>query len=259
MRLVSLLAAAQSLIYQGQPLRIPFQCGEDDIHALGLDCTAEAPCAVFLELTGLEIAGAKIFASGNLHTATTTLASILLASEDEGKTWTEPHERIRSAGLEQIQFVDFERGWVAGQQLQAVPRDPFFLVTTDGGKSWRRRPVAGEGQVGAIEQFWFDSRTDGLVAIDRMQSAETGARHSIYESRTGGEGWSIREVSARPLKLKRAAGQNPDRRLRADARSKSFVLERRTGGRWQILASFLVETGVCRPPPEPEPAPPQGQ
>ncbi|MCX6636929.1 MAG: hypothetical protein NT090_17880 [Acidobacteria bacterium] len=260
--LAASFVAAQPLVNLGKPLRAPFACTEEDIQSLGLDCTSEEPCAVFLELAALEIAGSKVFLAGNLHTATMTLASILLASEDEGKTWTEPHPRIRSAGLDQIQFFDFERGWVAGQQFEAMPRDPFFLITTDGGKTWRRRPVFGDSQVGSIEQFWFDSRTDGVVLIDRMQSTETGARYLVYETMTGGDTWMVREVSARPLKLKRAPAQNPDRRIRADAKTRSFIVERRQGERWQPLASFLIEAGSCRPaarpaaePPKPDEAP----
>jgi photosystem II stability/assembly factor-like uncharacterized protein len=267
-RLALILLAAASLAAE-PPVRIPFSCSEEEIQLFGLDCTFEEPCAVFLELAGVEVVGSKILLAGNVHTASITLASVLLVSSDEGKTWLEPHERIRSAGLEQIQFLDFERGWVAGQQLQTVPRDPFFLLTTDGGKTWRRRPVAGDGQVGAIEKFWFDSRNDGLVVIDRMQVTETGARYSIYETRTGGEAWMIREVSARLPRLKRAAGQNPDLRIRADAKTRSFVIERRTGDRWQPLASLLIEIGACRPaarapaaeppsePPAPESEPPK--
>ncbi len=253
--------SAEPLVYQGTPLRLPFQCSEEDVQTFALDCTNEEPCPVYLELAGVEIAGSRIFLSGNLHTATTTLYSILLASEDEGKSWTEPHERIRSAGLDQIQFVDFERGWVSGHLLQAMPRDPFFLLTTDGGKTWRRRPVFAENQVGSIEQFWFDSRTDGLAVIDRRQSTETGARYSVYETRTGGDTWMVREVSGRGLRLKRAAGQNAERRIRADARTRAFLLERREGERWTTLAGFLVEAGSCRPaalkPIEPPPEPAQ--
>ncbi len=255
--LVASIVAAQPLVNLGKPLRTPIACTQEDVQSLGLDCTSEAPCAVYLELAAMEIAGSKIFLTGNLHTPTTTLTSILLASEDEGKTWTEPHPRIRATGLDQIQFLDFERGWVAGQQIETMPRDPFFLITTDGGRTWRRRPVFGEPQPGSIEQFWFESRTDGVVLIDRMQSTETGARYMAYETRTGGDTWMVREVSARPLRLKRAPAQNPDRRIRADARTSSLVVERRQGERWQPLASFLIEAGSCRPAPPPAAEPPK--
>ena len=78
-----------------------------------------------------------------------------------------------------------------------------------------------------------------------------------YETRTGGDTWMVREVSSRPLKLKRAPAQNPDRRIRADAKTGSLVIERRQGERWQPLASFLIEAGWCRPAARPAAEPPE--
>lgn len=250
-------AAASALVNSGKPMLVPVQCGSEEINALGLTCSAEEPCPVFLELEGIEAVASKLFLSGNLHTATTTLSSILLFSPDGGKTWSEPHERIPSAGLDQIQFVDFQNGWIAGHQLQALPRDPFFLRTTDGGKTWRRRPVFGESQPGTIEAFWFDSREQGTVLIDR-QSSEGGGRYARYETMTGGESWMIREVSARAPRLKRQAGENPAWRVRPHAPSQAYRIEKQEGERWLTVASFLIRAGVCVPTlPEPrqEPAP----
>ena len=65
----------------------------------------------------------------------------------------EPHPRIRSSGLDQIQFVDFQNGWISGANLTGAPRDPFLLITTDGGKTWRERPIFEETRVAAIEGF----------------------------------------------------------------------------------------------------------
>ena len=45
------------------------------------------------------------------------------------------------AAIDRIQFFDAETGWAAGEQLEPLPQDPFLLLTTDGGKSWRRRPM----------------------------------------------------------------------------------------------------------------------
>ena len=104
----------------------------------------------------MEAVGNKIFSPEIFTRPMATLYSILLASEDGGKTWTEPHPRIRSSGLDQIQFVDFQNGWISGANLQGAPRDPFLLITTDGGKTWRDRPIFEESRVAAIERFWFD-------------------------------------------------------------------------------------------------------
>ncbi len=98
-------------------MRLPFECTEADTQASSLNCSEEEPCAVFLELSSVEAAGNKIFLAGNLHTNTTTLYSVLLATEDAGKTWSEPHPRIRFAGLDQIQFIDFQNGWISGANL----------------------------------------------------------------------------------------------------------------------------------------------
>src|SRR4051794_12039623 len=80
----------------GKPIVVPFQCTEEDIRSAGLSCTEDDPCPVYLELAALESTGIRIFAAGNIHTSTATLYSILLGSEDNGLTWREVYERVRS-------------------------------------------------------------------------------------------------------------------------------------------------------------------
>jgi hypothetical protein len=206
---------------------------------------------MYLELTTAELVGPRLLVAGNLHGTSATLESILLTSEDGGKTWTEPHVRVPFSGLDQIQFFDFESGWISGQAMLALPRDPFFLISRDGGKTWRRRPVFSETRVGTIDGFWFNSKTSGMMNIDRLQSAENGIRYEQYESLTGGDVWMLRQASPQPVPLKKpppASGL----RLRAEAKSGAYRLEKRAGETWQTLATFAVNAGHCR---EPEPAP----
>lgn len=237
----------------GKPMRVESPCSEEDIRALGLTCTAEHPCPVYLELAQMERVGEKIFLTGNLHTEAVTLMSVLLASADGGKNWHEPHERIRAAGLDQIQFLDYEAGWAAGYVLQPLPRDPFLLLTSDGGKIWRRRPIWGESKVGAIEHFWFEDRKHGLLWMDRTSSAD-GGRYEFYESMTGGESWMLRQVVDRLGAKPAGRPPNPNWRLRADAATKSYLIEQRAP-KWQTVASFLIAVGECKetvaetPPP----------
>jgi photosystem II stability/assembly factor-like uncharacterized protein len=211
-------------------------------------------------LSAAEAVGDKLFVAGNIHSAQATLYSVLLATQDGGKTWSEPFERLHASSLDRIQFSDFERGWVAGQVLQPLPNDPFFLVTADGGKSWRRRPVFTESRSGSVQQFWFDSRGNGALLI------ADGQRHELYESPNGGETWLVREVSERPIRWKERTPQSPAVRVRADAGTKAFRIERREGERWNTVASFLVSAGTCKPaireltpPAEPEEEPAQAQ
>lgn len=240
----------------GKPMLVEYHCGDEDLRAAGADCTAEHPCPVYLELAAVEAVGTKIFLTGNLHTPAITLWSVLLASADGGKTWTEPYERISGAILEQIQFVDFETGWVGGQLVHPLPRDPFLLLTTDGGSTWRRRPVFEEGRVASLERFRFESRTQGTLWIDRTHSGETESRYERYESLTGGESWMLREVSARPIAGAKAPPAESGWRIRADRNTKAFHVERQEADRWRNVAAFLIHLGECRPPEAPPAEPP---
>lgn len=244
------VAGQPKLENTGAPIRVPSPCTEDDIRALSLTCPYEHPCQVYLELASFERAGIRLFLAGNLHTESATIKSILLASDDEGRTWYEPFQRIPSAGLDQIQFFDLEAGWVAGYFVHALPRDPFLLITTDGGRSWRRRPLWAESKVGLIEDFYFDSRQHGLLWVDRASAGDAG-RYELYESMTGGESWMLRQISDRPIPRKARPARDSGWRLRADAASRSYKLEKLAGA-WQTVATFLIPVGECR---EAEPAP----
>jgi len=241
----------------GEPMVLPFQCTDDDMQWAGMSCSEEEPCPLYLEVTGVETVGNRIILPANIHSESTTLYSVLLSSDDSGVTWREPYDRVRGSGLDHIQFVDFQNGWVSGETLVPVARDPFLLITSDGGKTWRMRPVFSEGGGGTIQQFWFDTPATGSLVIDRMESTES-SRYELYESPNGGETWMIRRTSERPISLKRTASVRTDIgwRVRADARSKAFAIERKQGEHWSEAASFLVKIGTCKPAPRVVPAPP---
>jgi hypothetical protein len=240
--LATCLHAQAPIENNGKPMRIPFECTEADSEAGGLNCSDEHPCPVYLELANVEAVGDKVFVAGNLHTPDATLYSILLASDDSGKTWTEPAPRMRSSGLDQIQFFDFENGWISGANLQSAPRDPFLLITTDGGKSWRPRPIFEESRVASIERFWFESRKLGTLLIDARLDNQ---RHELYETRTGGESWEMRQSSADAVRFPHTFDPAAWR-LRADAATHSNVVEKSLGDRWRAMASFLVDEGACK-------------
>lgn len=221
----------------GKPMRVVYECTAADTQAAGLGCSEEDPCPVYLELTNVESIGAKLFVTGNLHTPMATLYSILLASDDEGKTWTEPHARIRQSGLDQIQFVDSQHGWISGANLQGAPRDPFFLITSDGGKTWSEHQVFDETRVAAIERFLFDTPSTGELLIDAR--LDNGKREQ-YATHDGGTTWLAQAFDAE--KLKPVAGS----RLRADAATHSYIIEQSENSRWKKMASFLVNVATCK-------------
>jgi len=235
---------------QGKPMVLPFACAPDDVQWAGLSCPEDSPCPIFLELTAATSEGDRFFATGNIHSAAVTLYSVLLGSDDAGRSWREIHPRIRGAGLDFLQFVDTEAGWAAGQQLFPLPLDPFVLLTTDGGKTWRQQDIfseSAENRFGSILEFHFGSKTSGGAVVDRGQGGDAG-RYALFESPNGGGTWQIKEESNKPLHLKPASPEPAEWRVRADAPSESFHLERRLGDRWISRAAFTVRIGACKGP-----------
>jgi photosystem II stability/assembly factor-like uncharacterized protein len=235
--LLPLLLAAED------PTRVEYGCPAADVDKFGLTCSEDEPCDVFLELASVEGVGSTIFVVGNLHTQVTTLYGVLLMSGDGGKTWTEPTPRIEGAALDQVQFPDFQHGWASGVTLEPLARDPFFLTTADGGKTWRRRALFNETRYGSIQQFWFDSAKSGQLIFEGSQGS-----YEIYETTNGGDTWTIQQAGTKTARLAKApAKESATWRVRADAASKTNRIERRNArGGWDLVASFAVRAGVCK-------------
>jgi photosystem II stability/assembly factor-like uncharacterized protein len=213
--------------------------------AFGLTCSTQEPCSVYAELSAVESLSGRLFVTGNLHTVSATLYGLLLVSDDGGKTWTEPLKRERWTSYDLMQFADLEHGWISGVTVQPLPKDPFLLLTSDAGKTWRTRPIFEESRFGSIQQLWFDTAKAGELVLDRSQG--NNQRYERYETQTGGESWELKETSAKPLKLARAKPrENPTWRLRADSASKAYRLEQRTSQGFTTSATFEIHVADCK-------------
>ena len=227
-------------------VQVAYDCPPADAEAFGLNCTEDQPCPVFLELASASSAGERLFVTGNLHTTDTTLFSLLLASDDSGVTWTEPMPRLHNAALEQIEFFDKLTGWLSGESIDPLTRNPFLMVTRDGGKTWKQKPLFDDAKFGVISQFHFASASDGELLLDTTQGK--AKRVESYVSHTGGESWELQGVSAAPRLA--SVPQPPEWRVRADSASRTFQLERaivKNNARgWEKVAAFTVHVTDCR-------------
>ena len=113
-----------------------------------MSCSEDDPCPIYLEINSIAPDGRKLFLAGNLHSTSATLSSILLMSEDSGAGWKEPATRVRGSALDQLQFYTLQDGWAAGEAQYPLARDPFFLITNDGGSSWHQVAVGEEERLG---------------------------------------------------------------------------------------------------------------
>lgn len=237
------------------PILLPNRCSQVDLPALGLTCSEAEPCQTFLELSSVETLGTVLVLVGNIHTTATTLQSVALVSEDGGSTWRESHPRLRGCALESMQFIDFSTGWLIGQTSLGLPRDPFVLLTTDSGRTWRKVDLFAETRVGVIEYFAFQSAKRGWLLVDNKGSGEAG-KYEFYETQTGGSSWELREISNRIPKAA-AAGQRPpttNARIRVDEKKGLLRIDVRAGNGWREVSTFKLKLEDCKPDPEPPPA-----
>jgi hypothetical protein len=234
------------------PLKIPYTCSEKDLAAAGMTCSDDNPCPVFVELSSVSAIGKKLLVTGNLHGASATIGSVLLVSDDDGATWKEPSPRIAGSALEQSQWLDAQHGWAAGEVQVPLSRDPFLLITSDGGATWHQKEIAEDGIPGEIMRFWFDTPEHGELIVDGGRSAE-GGRYQMYESRTGGDTWSVVSKTSDVPKLRRTPGLiDPDYRITADSRTRTYMVEKRNGGDWSAVTSFEIQVASCGTPAEPD-------
>ncbi|MDX2267178.1 MAG: hypothetical protein NW208_03670 [Bryobacter sp.] len=230
-------------------IALPNKCAEVDLDSLGLTCSEQEPCPTYLEISSAELNNSTIVLAGNLHTPTTTIQSILLFSEDEGATWREAHARLPGATLEAMQFFDFTHGWLSGHSTLGLPRDPFILLTTDGGRAWRKSPLFAESRVGVVEKFNFESARRGWVLVDNKGSGDAG-RFELYETTNGGVIWNLKEINDRiPAEARADRQASSVLRVRGDAKQNVLHLERQDAGKWTGLSRFRLRLEDCTPPP----------
>jgi hypothetical protein len=244
---IAFLAVTLNAIAGGEAVKLPFACSEEALSAAGMACSDEDPCPIYLELSSISASGRTLALAGNLHGRSTTLYSVLLESSDNGATWKEPAERIAGAALDQVQLIDSLHGWAAGETQVPLARDPFILISTDGGASWKKKLVAEEETVGAVQRFWFDSTDHGELI------AEARRTYTLYSSDNGGDSWNV--VSKKPeipRLLHAPSGGDPDYRIGTDSRSHTYIIEKRDGQRWIPLASFVIQVANCGSAPAPD-------
>lgn len=238
--------AAPRLIFEGEPLVLPLACWEEDLLRAGLVCNDVMPCALVMELVAIGSLGDRVYVMGNVHASAGTVSSVLLASDDKGQTWAEPLERIPGGSLEIFRAVDAKHGWIGGQQWEADTSPiPFMLSTRNGGERWTDRYIWEEDdRNGIVWEFDFENPRHGFLIIERTNA--DGDPFELYESRTGGSSWNIRELTSEEPEIPFDPVTGEDRwRLREDLSSGTYWVEEREGDNWKPMSAFAPKVGTC--------------
>ncbi len=138
----------------------------------------QSPLAAKSMLLGITLAGNRIVAVGE--------RGIAVYSDDQGATWNQASVPV-SVTLTAVRFADPTTGW-------AVGHDGVILITTDGGKSWRKQfdgdaanPLVLrelEDRVKALE-----AGLEKMPAKDRATAEATleTARNALEDAKAGAE------------------------------------------------------------------------
>lgn len=240
-KLLLLLPAAAGLFAQSA-VHVDYACTQEDVDSFGLSCSEDQPCPVFFEISAVDSFGSRVFVAGDIHTATTILYGVLLSTDDGGASWSEAIPRRRGTAFEQFQIIG-NNGWLSGHEVDSLSKDPFFLITTDAGKSWHEKALFDDSRFGSIAQFWFDTPATGQLIVD--DSVGKTIDQELYATNTGGEGWELREKSTSALHLK-TPRPAPNWVATAASGSPHYVIERNANGRKEPFARFLIHIGDCK-------------
>lgn len=224
------------------PVHVDYACTPEDIDSFGLSCSEDQPCPVFFEVSAVDSFGSHLFVAGDIHTSTTTLYGVVLSTDDAGATWSEAIARPRSTEFEEFQVIG-NRAWLSGQRVEPLPKDPFFLITTDDGKTWRQKPLFEETRFGSIAQFWFSSPENGELIFD--DSVGKATNQELYGTTSGGENWEVKQKSTKALRLA-AARANSSWKISAPPASTAYLIEHVVNGQKQTVARFLIHIGDCK-------------
>ena len=175
-----------------------------------------------------------------------TLYSILLASDDSGKDVAGTPRGCAAAASTTSSSSTSKTAGSADRSCSLCRRTPFCSSLRTAARPGGSRPLFSETRAGSILQFWFSSRNNGSLVVDRGQGGDLG-RYELYETPNGGETWMLRETNERPSG---SSGRRAPARTGASApmpRTKAFAIERRQGEKWAALGAFAVGLPVCRP------------
>lgn len=132
----------------------------------------------------------------------------LLGTTDGGATWqvlvdpfAEAHGLPMSCGKTGLVFADARAGWITGDCQGVQPGAPFLYQTIDGGATWQAVTLPAPESAptlfddenfacGTRPPLFFDG-TNGVLAVNCLDFANSTDPNFIYQTTDGGQTWRV--------------------------------------------------------------------
>jgi photosystem II stability/assembly factor-like uncharacterized protein len=128
-----------------------------------------------------------------------SLRGLVLGTGDGGRTWRELKDRSGKGApfsINDVWFTSATDGWAAGGNLEDNEED-VLLRTTDGGRTWERRPTGAAEYLRAVQ---FVDRDHGWVVgmtVDTVDPSGPPGPSKILATSDGGATWVVQLTAPR--------------------------------------------------------------
>lgn len=197
------------------------------------------------------------FLLGSLQTPAVSIRSLLLRSEDGGRSWGEVMTPVTGSDVIRLFFLNKQTGWTLLGQTSEGPGPLYLYKTRDSGKSWEKvSRIPKRHYTGWPKGFGFIDERNGRIEMLYEGAAPTDG-FAIMSTSDGGITWrETRSLSLDEYREKYekdseepstdyvTARDGSQWKLQKQPNGQVSILRRRrSGGEWDIVSTLPSHFG----------------
>jgi len=192
------------------------------------------------------------FLLGSLKTPAVSIRSLLLRSEDGGRSWMEVMEPVTGSDVIRLFFLSKQTGWALLGETSEGPGQLYIYKTKDSGKSWKKvSRIPKRHYTGWPKGFGFIDERNGRMEMLYDGAAPTDG-FAVMSTSDGGITWqetrslsldeyrdNYEEESEEPSTDYVTARDGSQWKLQEQPNRQISVLRRRhSGGEWDTVSTL---------------------